>query len=285
MIAEEKKNKVYMSALLRYNSEFNPAASRIEDLFKRHAVEYDYLSDTNDIWCRDYMPIQVTDEKYVQFTYQPAYLKGFEHLITKPNAERFQIKGTCVHSNIILDGGNIVSCGSRTIISNRIFDENPQYRSKLKLVSELEDLLESEVIIFPQIKSDFTGHADGYVRWINEGTILINQLDKEYKYWAAAAKKVMASHALEYVEVPFFEYKSNKAPLNSIGCYLNYLELFGIVVLPIFNLNDKLDSEVLHLISTVFPLKKVLPVNINEIANHGGLLNCITWTVSSGSVT
>ncbi len=280
MIAEENKNKVYLSSLLKENEEYSPAALRIEVLLNQNAIPFEYLSNTKDIWCRDFMPVQVTKNKYVQFTYHPRYLKGYEHLITVPKLKNICSDAQCVSSAIIIDGGNIVSCGSRTIISDRIFDENPHYGSKLKLVSELEDLLESEVIIFPQIKSDFTGHADGYVRWINERSIFINQLDKEFKYWAAAAKKVMANHSLDYVEVPFFEHKSYKTPLSSIGCYLNYLDISSFLFLPIFEINEKLDSEITTLFGTVFPTKKVLPVNINEIANHGGLLNCITWTIA-----
>lgn len=42
------------------------------------------------------------------------------------------------------------------------------------LLTELENLLEAEIIIIPSLKSDMTGHVDGVVRFVNENTVIGN---------------------------------------------------------------------------------------------------------------
>lgn len=39
-------------------------------------VKYAFLKGTKDIWCRDYMPVQTESGKFIQFKYNPSYLKG-----------------------------------------------------------------------------------------------------------------------------------------------------------------------------------------------------------------
>jgi agmatine deiminase len=48
------------------------------------SVPLGIIPGTNDIWCRDYMPVQVGDAAFCQFIYAPDYLRGHEHLITPP---------------------------------------------------------------------------------------------------------------------------------------------------------------------------------------------------------
>ena len=38
------------------------------------------IPGTKDIWCRDYMPVQVAAERFVQFTYTPDYMGELRHL-------------------------------------------------------------------------------------------------------------------------------------------------------------------------------------------------------------
>ena len=44
----------------------------------------DIVPGTHDIWCRDFMPIQLDENTYCQFVYAPDYLRGFERLVTPP---------------------------------------------------------------------------------------------------------------------------------------------------------------------------------------------------------
>ena len=41
------------------------------------------------------------------------------------------------------------------------------------------------------------------------------------------------------------------------------------------------DNEALDLVHEVFPDKQIEPININDIARQGGLMNCITWNIKT----
>ena len=267
---------VYLSELLekRFPESFN----RLTSILKKHGVEYRLLKGTKDIWCRDYMPIQTESGKLIQFRYEPSYLKGNKEW----EDSRSDVREVCrlngfepVFSNINLDGGNVLLCSGRAIVTDRIFTENPEYTDKDQLVKDLSELLEAEVIIIPAQNSDMTGHADGMVRFIDHDTILGNNRSDEYKYWANGIEKVLKDYNLKYVDVPFFYgYKDSRHPDHAIGVYVNYLEVSNLIVLPVFEVEGNKDAEAISALI-------IEVINFNDVALEGGVLNCSTWTYKS----
>ena len=274
---------VYLSELLekRFPESFN----RLTSILKKHGVEYRLLKGTKDIWCRDYMPIQTESGKLIQFRYEPSYLKGNKEW----EDSRSDMREVCrlngfepVFSNINLDGGNVLLCSGRAIVTDRIFTENPEYTDKDQLVKDLSELLEAEVIIIPAQNSDMTGHADGMVRFIDHDTILGNNRSDEYKYWANGIEKVLKDYNLKYVDVPFFYgYKDSRHPDHAIGVYVNYLEVSNLIVLPVFEVEGNKDAEAISAFKQIFPNKIIEVINFNDVALEGGVLNCSTWTYKS----
>ena len=274
---------VYLSELLekRFPESFN----RLTSILKKHGVEYRLLKGTKDIWCRDYMPIQTESGKLIQFRYEPSYLKGNKEW----EDSRSDVREVCrlngfepVFSNINLDGGNVLLCSGRAIVSDRIFTENPEYTDKDQLVKDLSELLEAEVIIIPAQNSDMTGHADGMDRFIDHDTILGNNRSDEYKYWANGIEKVLKDYNLKYVDVPFFYgYKDSRHPDHAIGVYVNYLEVSNLIVLPVFEVEGNKDAEAISAFKQIFPNKIIEVLNYNDVALEGGALNCSTWTYKS----
>lgn len=268
---------VYLSDLLRVK--FPEVCERLIRILEKHSVKYAFLKGTKDIWCRDYMPVQTESGKFIQFKYDPSYLKGNQEW----ENSRSDVKDVCrlnnieaLSSDINLDGGNVLICDGRAILTDRIFSENPN-RDKEELVSELTKLLECEIIIIPSQKGDVTGHADGMVRFVNRNTILGNELAKEYKYWREGMQKVLEKYNLTYIDVPFFEAKDRKHPLSAVGIYVNYLEVNNLIVLPVFGRDE--DKLAIDIIKMAFPGKIVETINYEEVAQEGGLLNCTTWVV------
>jgi len=281
MITDSDTNIVYFSALLESDTRFLGVYKRITDILDRNHVKYDLLNGTKDIWARDYMPIQLDVNSFVQFRYEPSYLKNDLQFQSDPKVVYPANNLNPVYSDINLDGGNVVKWKDKVIISTRVFKENISYE-KTKLIDEIERLLEAWVILIPDIHPpyDLTGHADGYVRFLNEKTILVNEIkNNEYKYWKDGFQKMVKLHGLDYIEVPWFEYKEKDYPNSAIGLYLNYLEIGDLIILPVFDVKGNLDQKVIDLFKSVFPYKQIETVVINQVAREGGLMNCISWNI------
>ena len=281
---KEKKNilsgkqTVYLSGLLK--TKYPETCNKLIKILEKHDVKYAFVEGTKDIWCRDYMPVQTPSGKLVQFTYDPSYLRGNKEW----EDSRSDAKEVCrlnninaQFSDINLDGGNVLICEGRAIISDRIFSENANMNRE-ELVNELGKLLECEIIIIPAEKDDMTGHADGMVRFVNKNTIIGNNLEAEYKYWREGMQKVIEKYNLKYINMPFFVPKDSKHPLSAVGIYVNYLEVNNLIVLPVFGREE--DKQAITIIKEVFPNKAIETIDYNDVAYEGGLLNCTTWVIT-----
>lgn len=277
MITDSQTNFVYFSELLK--SKYPEEFAKIVTVLEKHKVEYGLLNGTKGYWCRDYMPIQISNDEFVGFRYEPSYHKKPEDIAAQSDPKLVcKTNGIPTKfSNINLDGGNVVRWSDRVMISDRVFDENRDIPKK-KLVKQLEQLLKAEVIIIPQIKSDLTGHADGMVRFVNRDTILINELENEYKYWQKAVRKVISEYKFNYIEVPWFDPKKNKS-ISAVGCYMNFLEVGNVIILPKFSIEGNKDEDVMGLFQSIFKSKIIESVEVNSIAEEGGILNCISWNI------
>jgi len=278
MIPSKSTNTVCFSELLKTKEEYSSSYFELTKILDNHKIKHQLIKGTKDIWCRDYMPIQIDENKFVQFRYEPSYLK--EELEIQSNPIEV-CKANNIHakfSTINLDGGNIVNWKNMAIITDRIFKENPEYSNHLKLVDEIEKLLEVEVIIIPQINCDLTGHVDGMVRFVGDNKILGNNRATEFKYWTTKMNQLLKTHGIDYIDIPSFYNKSKLYPYNAIGCYVNFLEVGNLIVIPIFETKDNKDQEVYDLFKQIYPNRILEAINFNAIGNHGGLLNYATWT-------
>jgi len=93
MVTSKESNKVCFSERLLSDERFTQTCNALTELLEKHSVKYSFLKATKDIWCRDYMPIQIDKEKFVQFRYEPSYLKDDLELQSDP-------KEVCKANNI-----------------------------------------------------------------------------------------------------------------------------------------------------------------------------------------
>jgi len=280
MILSKETNTVYLSDNLNSDKRFTKACNDLIAILDKHEIKHDFLKATKSIWCRDYMPIQIEKGKLVQFRYEPSYLKNHLHLRSNPK-EVCKANNINPHfSNINLDGGNVVNWSDRAIVTDRVYTENPEYTCKKKLISDIEKMLEVEVIVIPQINTDMTGHADGMVRFVDRNTVLGNCREQEYKYWKNGINRILKEKGINYIDIPFFVHKEKKHQHNAIGCYVNYLEVKNLIVLPIFEKKINKDQEAIDLFHKIFPDRNIETINFNDVGLEGGLLNCVTWTIS-----
>lgn len=228
------------------------------------------------------MPVQTPSGKLIQFRYDPSYLKDPKYSDTRSDVKNVDEANNIkpVFSDINLDGGNVVMFGNKAIITDRVFSENPEW-DKEKLLNELSTLLECEIIIIPAYKPDydFTGHADGMIRFVDNNTVLVNNLDQDFKYMRESITKALEKANLKYINFPWFEHKIKGNNDHAIGIYINYLEVGNLIVMPIFGVPGNKDTEALNKLKEVFPNKTIETINYNDVALQGGLLNCTTWVV------
>jgi agmatine deiminase len=276
MITDNQTNFLFLADTLPKK---HPAFyKQFEAVLTECCIEYALLPNTKDIWARDYMPVQTGLDKYVQFNYNPDYLQSTKWLKTISDTDSIchGIGITPVKSDIIVDGGNVVKGTNKVIMCSKVFTENPHVPEK-KLIRKLKDQLEVEQIIFiPTDASDKIGHSDGMVRFLDDRTLLINDYSREKPAFQLAVRMALQNAGLDWVEIPYNPYDNEKS-IQANGIYINYLQINDLVVVPTFDLKE--DECVVKDFEQIFTGSVIATVDSNEIANEGGILNCITWNI------
>lgn len=262
---------LYFSSLIKSNPKYSLSAENLFSALFESGEKFTLFDGAKDIWARDYMPIRTKSGKYISFRYEPSYLADDPQLRTifkTDVAPHFTLPVT--YSNIHLDGGNVVFSPSKTkaVITDRVFSENPAY-DKTALLTALESLLEAEIILIPSLESDMTGHADGVVRFVNENTVIGNASPYKNGY-EQKVKRALKKHGIAVMDFPYFD----SVGISAVGSYLNFLETEKHIFLPRFG--SALDEVAVKCAEEIFD-KEIVSVNINDIAEEGGVLNCISW--------
>ncbi len=276
MITDRQTNFLYLSDILpiKYSNFYK----NFEKLLTDCKIEFALLQNTKDVWAVDYMPIQIALNKFVSFNYNPPYLQTKEYLKTISNVDEIcaQIGIEIIKSNIIIDGGNVTGTNDKVIMTDRIFKDNPTYGRK-QLLKELHELLQvDKLYLIPEQPGDFTGHSDGMVRFIDEKTIIINDYIKEKKAFYNAFEIAIHNTGLDYIKIPCNVYE-NKNDDQANGDYINYLQMENTLIIPTFGIKE--DEIAVEQFEKIFLGHKIETIDSNEIANQGGILNCITWNI------
>ena len=114
------------------------------------------------------------------------------------------------------------------------------------------------------------------IRFLNEDTVIINDYKDEEPDFRRAFLIAINNAGLKYVEIPY-NLNENDNDDQANGCYINYLQMENVIIVPTFGLKE--DEQAIRQIEDLFPEQNVATVDSNEIANKGGVLNCITWNI------
>lgn len=275
---DKETNSVYFSSLLQ--TRYPKILDALTFYFNRDNISYGLLEHTKDMWAVDYMPIQVRPDLFVQFKYDPDYLRGkWSHLRTDASLVTKPLGIIPERSSIVLDGGNVVRSKHLAILTNKVFSENSTIKESI-LLNNIAELLEVEkVITVPTEPGDYIGHSDGMVRFIDDNTVLLNHYpfhNKTYSDFGYAVRSSLRNAGLEIIELPYTSW-SNSSPDDANGCYINYLEVGNHIFLPWFGLPN--DIEAINRLQQVFPSRQIVDIQCSKLAKEGGVLNCISWNV------
>lgn len=245
--------------------------------FEKSGVNWHFLDHTAEVWARDYMPLHLNDGKYVAFNFCPDYLsdnKG-KYVTCQDFVIRNMNIDLVARLDIKLDGGNVVRCGDKTIMTDKIISENPNIRP-LKLIDTIEKTMNTELILIPWDMEEPFGHADGMVAYIGNGKLLMNnygQMGEETKPFRLRLHKILDCH-FDVIELSY----SGRLRKDA-WCYLNYVETPKTVIIPGLSkdFGCENDRSAVKVFSNLFPDKEIVQVYAAPLVRHGGALHCVTW--------
>lgn len=277
MIPDWETNHLLLSD--RLENEFPALVASLRSVMT--GLTIDIIPGTSDIWCRDYMPIQINGDRFCQFRYTPDYLREYQHLITPPDRCRLPFMQDYRQEPIVLDGGNVLASRTRVILTEKIYKENPSIeRSRLR--SRLEDIFQAECIFIPKEPYDTVGHSDGVVRFIAKDRVLVNDYSGVDPGYGTRLRSLLEKKGLEIEALPRFEEKGRRHPgdlASAVGNYINFLRVGDVVLLPAYNRPE--DEVALQKVQKVLPDAKVLQLPCRGLAEEGGVLNCVSWTIKA----
>lgn len=278
MFNDNETNKVYFSYQSTFD--FKSKLKELKNILDESNIEWGMINGTKDFFCRDYMPVQVEEKTLVRFVFRPDHLLNNPeqcmyvtdtNLVFKNNdfLNHYRIVNSC----IILDGGNVVKCKSRVIITDKVFIDNPLVPDT-ELIQQIELLLGVQVIIIPRIPDEATGHADGLIRFVDENTVLTINLKYQDKLWREKFLQVLHDTGLKVISLPDLPHYS-----KDNWAYINFLWVKDLIIVPA--LNEVNDVVIERFFKETFNGSKIRMVKANRILAMGGGLNCFTWTIAN----
>lgn len=277
MVNEDYSNMVYFSGLL---TERCPKTFKgLEEVLHKYDVTYGLLEGTKDIWCRDYMPIQTIDNRFVLFRYEPDYL--LDTAKHKASITDNSIAGRYVGTSYLedsrgikIDGGNAVHSGCKVIMTAKVFEENPQWTPR-DLIEYLSRTFGADIIVLPWDTNEIYGHTDGIVRFIDEDTVLMTNYAQFDPDMAARFRRILKANFEKVHELSFRATKPHKYS----WAYINWLQTDKVLILPKFNIPE--DEQALEQITRLMPHYKgcIEMVDATDLIRYEGGLNCASWTL------
>lgn len=271
IVSDSDTNMVYISSWLKDECpHFYP---HFLGALKENNIPFKIMTRTNDIWARDYMPIQIYDNRFVQYCYNPDYLQEKQEdreSITDVDAVCQEIGIECVKTDLIIDGGNVVKVGKYIIMTEKVYKENPNL-TPTEIRDQLRKLFHCDLIMLPWDKNEKYGHADGIVKAIDDHTVLLTNYADYDSQIAKRFSKILS----QYFEVKTLHYSETSNDLN--WAYINFLRVGDVIILPGLNIPE--DQQAQQQIKRYYPSCKVVQIDSSEVVNKDGALNCITWNI------
>lgn len=235
MISDFETNTVYFSELITTDNRFKNTFKEIETTLDSFKVKVNLIPKTKAIWARDYMPIQVNENKYIEYRYDPDYLqghwKGCRDSKTYADIVCDALKRKTEKSDLILDGGNFVKSTDCIILTDKIVKENQHSYSKSELIQKLHDTFQVEkVILIPWYKKEKYGHSDGVLRFIDNNTVLISHYYRSDSVMLYRLKN-------GGLKPEFIDFKVKKRDKRN-WAYINFLQTKDFILLPKFEINE-----------------------------------------------
>ena len=295
MITDDHTNTVYFSSLL---PEKCPVLNvHIVDALRKRDIPFTYLKGTKDIWCRDYMPIQIEKDRFVFYRYTPDYLQDKTGLTLQTNPELvFQeesnelprllpmsveeemrpisISHPVFHRfelELVMDGGNVVKCGDKVVMTDKVFVENKD-KTPQEVQRQIEEAFQCEVVFLPWDRNEEYGHCDGIIHCLGDNRVLMTNYADFDKGIADEYLRILE----KYFDVTIMNYNVKRKHMRSWS-YINFLQIGTLVLVPQLGIPE--DEQALEQISSALPDCEIVGIPALEAVSRGGALNCLSWNI------
>lgn len=280
MITDNLTNTVFFSGLL---PEKCPTLNELlVKALDENGIHYVCLSETKDIWCRDFMPIQIAEDRFVSYKYTPNYLQDKTGLRLQTNPEAIlqarqnrlsHVLQNAVKVDLILDGGNVVKCNNKIVMTEKVFFENKD-KTRAEVEGILKDAFQNDILFLPWDRKETFGHSDGIVHYVGDGRILLTNYDDISPYYYNRFRKALEKH----FDVIPLKYQAKRQHARS-WAYINFLQVGKLVLVPQLGIEE--DEQALEQIGNALPDCEVVGIPTLEAVRRGGALNCISWNIKA----
>ncbi len=280
-------NTIYFSR--KFKEQYPHIAREIEAKLKEHDVKPKWLDQTNDIWIRDFMPLQMNDTYFIHYTYYPDYLmRSLEDRASITNPIRLEQKllvcegKVVVNLPLILDGGNAVITDRHVIMTEKVLEENTRdYYSNVNAVSnQIRKKMKLEPLFIHWNKKEKYGHTDWLVRYLGGSTNMIIVATNEELTMDVSLSAI--ENLAETQSYDVREFKLDKPTTNS-WAYLNYVQVNDIILMPTVAEPDN-DKEAVEKLYKLFKESgqevKIIPIDCQDLIRVGGALHCVSWNIN-----
>lgn len=280
MITDNLTNTVFFSDLLPKKCPI--LSQHIAKALEENKIHFAYLSKTKDIWCRDFMSIQIEEDRFVFFKYTPDYLQDPYYLRLQTDTEKVfyaaanrleHLMQNAITIDLVLDGGNVVKCGNFIVMTEKVFAENRD-KSINEVDRILKDAFQCDVVYLPWDHRETFGHSDGIVHFAGDGKVLITNYGDISPRFYCRFRVALEKH---FEVIPLY-YKTKKIHARSWS-YINFLQVGKLVLVPQLGLEE--DEQALEQISNALPDCEVVGIPALEAVRRGGALNCISWNIKA----
>lgn len=290
IFTEKDKTKVVFSNLFYLH--YTELYQQLSDIMWNYHKGSGTFNNTKDYWVRDFMPIQVEEEVFVKFIYNPDYLQNQKKYITdvdkvishSPILNEYKT----VNIPIVLDGGNLVFCkgydgleeSAFVVMTEKVLFENPTLcKEQIEIIFKYAFQEPSLTIVWlPWDKEDTFGHTDGIVRYVG-----INRLGKPivlvnlelYDEKIADQMYDALNQHFEVIELKLSQYDELS------WAYINCLQTQDFIIIPGIGIPET-DNEALEQYKQLFPQyeNNIYQIQMRDfIEKNGGALNCLSWTM------
>jgi agmatine/peptidylarginine deiminase len=241
-----------------------------------------------DIWPRDHSPLFGVDtysgepiaHKFAFAAYYEEYREKYRHIVEVDDAFAWTEGFRLARSEIMMDGGSVVTDGDGTyVITRRVIEDNDRIANVREKIRAW--LGADRLVVVDEEPGDMLGHVCNF-KFIGRGTAVVGRPDRKNtplsRYLSEVASELSdlgydvaeLPCGTEFKHCPGWEYE------NYPGAYANSLMVNRRILVPQYSREDMsdLNARALETYAELLPGWEIVPIEASIIGNGGGAINC-----------